>query len=264
MKKLLVVIALAITCTMSYSQDKLFLVFEMMEVDNSQESAYADTEDFWEKIHQQRANNGDIIGWDLWQLRPGGEDQGYQYATVTLFNDKAAMFKGGNLMKNAKMAYPDMSEDDLMKKLNSSADSRDLAVRIYMEEIATTKGDFEMAVGTMATFDWMKVEMGKYGDYEKAEMEVFQPNHQKMVDDGAKGSWGLLRFVMPYGSDTYASHMTVNMFKDVDQMFADYDSGTTTTEARQKAVAKGLATRDMKSVNMAQLVKMVRKNNVDN
>ena len=105
MKKVLFLFVALLMATITTAQDKLFLVFEMMEVDNSQESAYQDTEDFWEKIHQQRVNNDEIIGWDLWQLLPGGEDQGYQYATVTLFNDKASMFKGGDLWKNAKAAF---------------------------------------------------------------------------------------------------------------------------------------------------------------
>jgi hypothetical protein len=40
-----------------------------------------------EKIHDQRVKNGNIIGWDLWSLQPGGEDQGYQYLTVQIFTD---------------------------------------------------------------------------------------------------------------------------------------------------------------------------------
>lgn len=261
MKKVIFLFVAAMLSTATIAQDNLFLVFEMMEVDNNQESAYWDTEDFWEKIHQQRANNGDIIGWDLWQLLPGGEDQGYQYATVTLFNEKASMFKGGDFEKNVKAAYPDMTEDDLNKKLNSAGDTRDLAIRIYMEEIATTTGNFKMKVGTMAFFDFMKVDMGKSDAYEKAEMEVFQPMHQKQVDNGSKGSWGLIRFILPIGSDTYASHMTVNMFNDVDQAFAPTsdDWWTNLTPDEQKAVDKGIATRDMKSVTLARLVKMVRK-----
>ena len=72
MKKTLLIVALILFTISSFAQDKLFLVFEMMKVDNEQEMAYWETENFWEKIHQQRANNGDIIGWDLWQLSPGG------------------------------------------------------------------------------------------------------------------------------------------------------------------------------------------------
>ena len=261
MKKVLFLFVANLMSTITTAQDKLFLVFEMMEVDNSQESAYWDTEDFWEKIHQQRANNDEIIGWDLWQLLPGGEDQGYQYATVTLFSEKTSMFKGGDFMKSAIGAYPDMTEEDINKKMNSASDSRDLAIRIFMEQIATTTGDFRIKVGTVAFFDFMKVEMGKSDAYEKAEMEIFQPMHQKQVDDGTKGSWGLIRFVLPIGSDTYASHMTVNMFNDVDQAYAPNsgDWWTNLTPDQQKAVEKGVATRDMKSVALARLVKMVRK-----
>ncbi len=259
MKKLFMLLAVLIMCASTNAQDELYLVFEMMKVDNSQESAYNETEEFWEKIHQQRANNGDIIGWDLWRLMPGGENQGYQYATVTLFSSKVAMFKGGNLWTNAKAAYPNMTEDQLDKKISVAADTRDLAVRIYMEQIARTKDDFNMAVGMMVTFDWMKVNIDNYSAYEKMEMEIFQPMHQKEVDDGAKGSWGLVRFVSPIGSDTYASHMTVNMFKDVDHMFAPYDSGVELTATQEKAINDGLKTRDMKMSNMAVLERMVRK-----
>jgi len=259
MKKVLFLLATVMLCNLAIAQDKLFLIVELMKVDNAQEASYAETEAFWEKIHQQRVNNGDILGWDLWSLRPGGENQGYQYATVTLFGSKAAMFKGGNLMANAKAAYPGMSEGDLMKKLNSAADSRDLGVRVYMEQIATTTDDFKMTKGMVAFFDWMKVEMGVYSAYEKAEMEVFQPNHQRQVDAGEKGSWSLLRFVMPIGSDTYASHMTVNFYKDVDHAFGKKSAGPTMTAAQKKAVADGLASRDMKSVNMGILERMVRK-----
>ena len=80
-----------------------------MKVDNEQEAAYAETEAFWEKIHQQRAKNGDIIGWDLWALQPGGEDQGFQYMTVNLYNDPVKMMSGGDgdtFMASAKAAYP--------------------------------------------------------------------------------------------------------------------------------------------------------------
>lgn len=259
MKKVLILFALVFLCSNSYAQDKLYLIFELMKVDNEQEQAYSETENFWEKIHEQRAQSGEIIGWDLWSLLPGGENQGHQYMTVTLFSDPASMYKGSNLLSHAKNAYPDMSEEDIMKKLNNSAKTRDLAVRIYLEQIATTTGEYEMVPEIIASFDYMKVDLGNYDAYEKAEMEVFQPMHQKQVDDGAKGSWGLLRFMLPVGSDTYASHITVNMYKDIDHFFTPYDNNLTLTEAQQKTIQDGLATRDMKMSIMGRLEKMVRK-----
>lgn len=261
MKKLIVIIISLFITSASFSQEELYLVFEFMKVDNEQETAYWETESFWEKIHAQRTKNGDIIGWDLWTLKPGGESQHFQYLTVTLYNDPVKMFEGsGDLMAAAKQAYPDMSEDDIEKKLNGAAKTRDLAVRIYLKEIAVTKGDFEMAIGTIAQIGMMKAEMNNSWAYEAAEKDTFQPMHQAQVDKGAKGSWGMLRFMSPFGSDTYASHMTVNMFKDTKQMFDESMNygGADFTEAQNKAISDGIALRDMKYVYVATLVKMAR------
>ena len=78
MKKLLLLVALLLlgnTAIAQEDKENLYLLFEFMHVDNEQESAYMETENFWEKVHQQRVNNGDCIGWDLWALTPGGENQ---------------------------------------------------------------------------------------------------------------------------------------------------------------------------------------------
>lgn len=247
------------------AQEKLYLVFEFMKVDNEQETAYADTEEFWEKIQEQRVKGGDILGWDLWALQPGGEMQDFQYLTVSLYNDPVKMMDGSSwshLLDRAKAAYPNMSETDLMAKLNGSAETRDLAVRIYAEEIATTTGfsaASEMVLGTVAQVDMMKVDLMNYATYEKAEKEVFQPLHQKAVDAGEKASWGLIRFLNPIGSDTYASHMTVSMFKDYGQALnqnINYSEGS--TPALTKLMQEGIAARDMKYAYMAQLIRMAR------
>jgi hypothetical protein len=264
MKKLILIAVLMLFGVAANAQDKLYLVFEFMKVDNEQEAAYWETEEFWQKIHEQRVKNGDILGWDLWALGPGGESQGFQYLTVNLYNDPVKMMDGSSwdqLNERAKAAYPNMSEADIMTKINSSAKTRDLAVRIFAVEIATTTGSSpgEMVLGTVAQIDMMKVGLDNYWAYEKAETEVFQPLHQKAVDAGQKSSWGLIRFMSPIGSDTYASHMTVNMYKDYGQALnqnINYDEGA--TPETTKLMQEGIASRDMKYVYMAELIRMAR------
>ncbi|MDC6387409.1 hypothetical protein PP182_01855 [Maribacter sp. PR1] len=264
MKKVMLIVVLMLFCGMANAQEKLYLVFEFMKVDNEQETAYSEVEEFWQKIQEQRVKGGDILGWDLWALSPGGEMQDFQYVTVSLYSDPVKMMDGSswsNLMDRAKAAYPNMSGSDLMNKLNSSAKTRDLAVRIYAEEILTTTGTSaaEMVLGTIAEIDMMKVDLMSYGTYEKAEAEVFQPLHQKSVDAGDKNSWGLIRFINPIGSDTYASHMTVSMFKDYKQALnqnINYEEGA--TPANTKLMQEGIAARDMKYVYMAELIRMAR------
>tara|TARA_R110002126_G_scaffold129581_3_gene272502 strand:- start:116 stop:910 length:795 start_codon:yes stop_codon:yes gene_type:complete len=264
MKKVVLIIALTLFGLTIKAQEELYLVFEFMKVDNEQMAAYDETETFWEKIQQQRVKSGDIIGWDLWSLQPGGEMQDFQYLTVSLYNDPVKMMDGSswtNLIARAKAAYPNMTEEDITAKLNGSAKTRDLAVRIFAQEIATTTGSSpnNMVLGTVAEIGMMKVDLGNYDAYEKAETEVFQPLHQKAVDSGDKISWGLIRFINPIGSDTYASHMTVSMFKNYKQALnqnINYTEGS--TPAKTKLMQEGIAARDMKYVYMAQLIKMAR------
>lgn len=257
MKKLLMIaVVFLMTFTMT-AQEKLYLVFEFMSVDNEQETAYQETEEFWAKIHEQRVKNGDIIGWDLWRLQPGGEDQHFQYLTVNLYDDPVKMMSGaGDFDAALKAAYPNMSEDDLDEKMDMTAKSRDLAVRIYLEQIDFTTGDFSMPLGTIAAINMMKVDPANTGKYEKMESEVFKPMHQREVDNGVRGSWGLLRFLSPYGSDAYATHITVDMYKDYNQFFNPpaLEESAAPTEAQIQLMNEGIASRDHKFMYLATLI----------
>lgn len=261
MKRSFLILATLLFTVCTLGQNKLYLVFEMMKVDNEQEASYMEVENFWEKIHEHRVKNGDIIGWDLWRLGPGGENQGFQYMTVNLYDDPVKMMSNaGDFDAALKAAYPDMSEEDLNKKFSLTPKSRDLAVRIFLEQVDGTEDDFAMPLGTVARINMMKVEAGNYDKYEKMESEVFKPMHQSEVDNGNRASWGLLRIMSPYGSDTYASHITVDMYKDMAHMFAPNDNdGPEISEEQMKQINEGIATRDMKYTYVATLIKTVKK-----
>ncbi len=163
---------------------------------------------------------------------------------------------GSALLAHAKKAYPRMSEKEVTAKFNNTPNTRDLAERFFLEREDFTQGDFPMEVGTIATIDFMKA---SDPNYERMESEIFKPQHQAMVDRGEKGSWGLLDIVIPYGSDTYASHITVNMYRDWEQMLGGSPGGGGESNLVQDlAVQEGLETRDMKKVYLARLVKKVR------
>ncbi len=260
MKKLLIITALLMLGNTAIAQDKLYLIFEFMKVDNEQEQAYWETEEFWEKIHEKRVENGDILGWDLWSLQPGGENQGFQYMTVSLYNDPVKMMSGdGGYEAALEAAYPDLSEDDRYEKFNSTAKSRDLAVRIYLEQIAVTEGDFEMPIGTVAGMNLMKATDGDSERYENFETEIFQPMHQEEVDEGIRGNWSLMRYLLPVGSDVYASHITVDMYRDYEQLFSGWgEAGPDYSEEEMQKIQEGLTSRDLKYKYMATLIRKVR------
>ncbi|MGA8853835.1 MAG: hypothetical protein WB492_06630 [Christiangramia sp.] len=260
MKRVLSLLIIMLFCGLSFAQQETYLTFEFMKVDNDQEQFYFETEDFWEKIHEQRVASGDIVGWDLWQLLPGGEDQGYQYLTVTVFDDPVKMMHAGDgIMESAKMAYPDLSDEEIENRVNLAGGSRDLAVRLFLTVIDKTEGDYQMKPGMVATMDLMKVKDENFEAYEKAEEGTFKPMHQKMVDGKAKGSWELLKVLIPQGTEVYTSHITVNMFDNWEQYISSMSFDGGMTPDMQKKMDDGLKTRDMKWVYLATLSKMVRK-----
>lgn len=240
------------------AQEKMYILFEFMNVDNEQESAYAETEAFWQNIHKERVKNGDIIGWDLWKLQPGGEDQNHQYLTVNIYDDPVKMMSGaGDFKKALEQAYPDISEDVLTKIVDRTGKSRDLSVRLFAEYLDGTQPEYEMPLGTIASIDMMKVNMDSYAAYEKFESQIYKSIHQKQVNAGEKESWGLVRIMSPIGSDTHASHITVNMYKDYTQYFVKRTSNDF-NDKQLKALKEGLELRDLKYVYMATLIAKVR------
>lgn len=259
MRRSLCMILMILLCSISFAQEETYLTFEFMKVDNDQETFYTETEAFWEKIHEQRVASGDIVGWDLWRLLPGGEDQGYQYLTVTIFDDQLKMMNAGaGVMESARMAYPDLSDEELENRVNLAGGSRDLAVRLFLRVADRANSNYEMKQGMVAAMDLMKAEDGQYNAYEKAEREVFKPLHKKYVDGGVKGDWQLLQVLIPYGSDAYTSHITVNMFDSWKQMLDSYQFDASPSADDQKKMEDGLKTRNLRWTYLGVLEKMVR------
>ena len=143
--------------------------------------------------------------------------------------------------------------------MNSTAKSRDLAVRIYLEQIAKTKDNFQMPMGTIAGINFMKVSDGNFEKYERFETEIFQPLAQKEVDSGSRGNWGLMRYMLPVGSEVNATHITTDMYKDYDQLInGGTNNSPAPSEAEIKKIEQGMTTRELKYKYMATLVKKVR------
>lgn len=258
MRKLFIILAMTLFTTIAIGQEEepLFLMFEFMHVDEDQSAAYAETEEFWEKVHIQRVKNGDCIGWDLWQLQPNGQEQGAQFMTVSLYNDPVKMMEGGDFNKAWNGAYPNLTAEESDQKMAQTASSRDLTHRIYLAEIDKTNDNFDMPLGTLAVINFMKAKPGQASAYEKMESEVFKPNHQKDVDSGGRANWGLMRNMMGYATEAYASHITVDMYTGYDQLFNG--NNTPLTEAQQKAMQEIDKLRDLKSLTFATLVRKVR------
>ncbi|NNC69290.1 MAG: hypothetical protein HKN90_00545 [Flavobacteriaceae bacterium] len=259
MKKLLMILAMILFFSNTFAQKKSFAVIEFMKVDASQDAEYLETENFWEKIHKQRIKDGHLKSWELWTLKPGGEDQGYQYLTISTYDNRVKMFADwGDIGAVAQKVHPKLSKEEVLKKLANTENTRDLAVRYYLELLDKTDDKYDYPIGTVATITMMKVNSNNFSAYEKAESEFFKPMHQAEIENDQRSSWKLYRFVSPTGSDTYASHITMNVYKDYAQVFSVEDEDVSLSEDQQKSFDAGISLREMKYVHMATLLKKVK------
>ena len=259
MKKLTAYVLISFLTLGVYAQGNAtseYLLFEFMRVKSSD---YWQVEEFWSGIHKQRVADKTIIGWDLWSLTPNGTEQGSQFLTVTIFGSLKDMLHAiGSLdvMGYAKKAYPKMTDKEFAAQFDKTGTSRDLAHQILFKVVDSTKDNFAMKVGTVITIDIMK----QLDDsYENVESEIFKPWHQQMVDDGKKGNWQLLRAILPAGSESYGTHLTVSMYNDVAELASFMEGSLGDMDlTTQLGVKDALKTRDWKEVKFAKLEKMVR------
>ena len=257
MKNTLLFVMIALFSVGALSQDPLYLTFELMKVEEGMGSDYWETETVWEKLHEQRVKNGDIIGWDLWSLSPSGTEQGHQYMTVTLFSDPVKMMNGGDFDKAMEGAYSNMPQKERDLKMEQTVKSRDLAVRIFLVKISGVGEDYEMPLGTIGQINFMKAKQGQADTYEDMESKAFKSIHENRISKGGMESWGLLRNMLGYVTEAYASHITVDMFKDWNQYFNGSGNMELTPE-QQEAWNKISDIRDLKSTVFGTLVKKVR------
>ncbi|PKQ63855.1 hypothetical protein BZG02_07495 [Labilibaculum filiforme] len=260
MKKLLLLVAMVLFCITGIAQQERFLVFEFMKVNSDQETNYWETETFWEKIHAERVRSGEIKGWDLWSLKPGGAEQGYQYLTVTIYDNPVKALSDGDVWNAAKKAYPAMTEEELRKALELGEKSRELSKRMFMKVIAATKDKFVMEVGTVMRMNFMEAIEGKFDNYEKAEMELFLPIHQTRVDAGTMSHWALSRVLMPSGSKVPTTHMTFDMFTGYLHYFDAYGRNEVfnVDAETQNKIDAAIKTRDLNWTYLGTMKKTVK------
>ena len=189
-------------------------------------------------------------------------EQGYQYLTVTVFDDAVKALDGGDVWAAARKAYPTLTDEELSKKLSHGAKSRMLCKRMFLAIINSTKDEFKIDVGTVAKLNFMEVMEGKYHDYERAEDELFKPMHQKRVDEGKLSHWGVAKVLLPAGEKVKTTHLTYDMFKDYKHFVDSHNDGDAEKpdEATIKKMKDALQTRSLNWMYIGQLVKSVEQN----
>jgi len=259
MKTLLPLIVFCLAFTgIGFSQENGYLLFEFMSVNDETGIDYMEVEEYWSKIHQQRIADGSIMGWDLWTLMPSGSDQGAQYLAVTVFGSLDKMMASMTIdqVTNYAKAAHNSSQKEIDAMIEKTTRSRDISRLFYLKQISATINSPDMHTGIYATFDFMK-QLDE--NYERMEEQIFRVWHQQSVDGDEKMNWELNRVILPSGSDSYATHITISMYENAQQLAADLESEQDDSDYMSvMAASGGIQTRDLRQKKIGQLVMMIR------
>lgn len=236
-----------------------YVLFEFISVSDQNREEYLSAQPFWSQVYEQMKEDKAIWAWQLFSLSPSGIGQGEQYLMVTVLGDLGraiSLMDPPDFMDYAIKAFPDKSTKELKAMIESTSHSREIVDQYLFEQIDRgQKVNFQMKVGFVAALELTKQ---LYDNYEQVASNVFKPFYQSLVNDGMVGHWGLLRAILPYGSDAYATHISFLFFNDMDQLSdfmteSNYPVDLKSTPEFQNA----LKTRDLKKLVIAKLLMMV-------
>lgn len=172
--------------------------------------------ELWKPIHQERAKDGKILGWNLYAVRyPAGTGHDYNYVTVT-FYDSMADVESPEFETYAQRAHPDKAINVVSERTTDARKWVRSELWTRLDEVAPEASPSEPA--PFLQVDYMKVGPGGGSDYVSLEQDIWKPVHQARLDAGTIASWGLWQMNLPGGTSQPYSHATVTGFQSMADM----------------------------------------------
>jgi len=242
------------------NEPTVFAIVDFMKAKPGADDKYLDIEkNVWKPLHQERVNQGKIIGWILYRVLYTGTDDAYNYVTMTLFDNPANLEDPWAGIDPAKI----LPGRDTEKDMQQTDQARDL-VKSYLimrqDEVIPEGGPGEIKY---IEIDYMKVKPGNDAAYLDFERNIWKPIHKEFINADTRAGWSLWSMIFPGGSANDYQYITANYFSDFSKIgAADYDAAIKkahpakkTTELDQLA----LKTRDLVRSELWQILDIVWK-----
>ena len=214
MKKLLSLLVLFFTFIQVQAQnDEPILLMWYGQINSADAAEHVQLEkDYYLKYHQQRVANGDILGWDMWQIiNPDVNEMTTTYLYVSLVKDFASI--GKNTPINSLKGVPQKEWEA----------AQDKAISHYIKNyqlVTSIKGSYgtQEAKGPAdyAVINYMEVDPYQTEAYEKLELETFLPMFK---DDKVRAGWGLHKVLNQFGTDKPVNYITADFYTSLQTIY---------------------------------------------
>mgnify|MGYP003952607371 CR=1 FL=1 len=198
MKKLLSIVLLLFVFN-TYSQN---LVFEQVFIKADDVQAYDGyLKDQFSKIHQKRINDGILVGWDAWKVIDTPQEEYTHMVTYIYDFDK----EPGEWNGQEILAFTDQQMKSFLDDVNNI---RNRVGRVVLNDLASVRKKGADEVPNIMIMNFMKVKDDLFESYEKAEIS----STKNISNNSLRVGWNFHRRLDNYGTDTYASHITIDWF----------------------------------------------------
>ena len=233
------------------AQDKLYVNLWYGKVKNENVEKHLELEEkFFSKYHKERIKNGDIVGWDMWQIvNPAANDM----TTTFVYSHLTTSLSGGNnpsIDKLEGISAGDWRGAQIQTSRNY--------VRNYQVLVSLKGGYGPQANGTpppVVVLNYMDVKPYKAAEYEKMELETFMPAHKEA---GLRKGWGLHKVLNHYGSEQGFNYITADFYDDLETVYNNIDQTSPLGDDQVKNLQAMDEIRDLKRAHIMKLVKSVR------
>ena len=185
----------------------------------------------WKKLHQKRADNGTIIGWDVWWVDGSNDDSNYNIVIATLVNHPDSL----RVNPGIRSVFPEWNDNQYNRFVNENRKSRKIIKdRLVVVKEGVFRGD---TVSRMAVLNYMKVDIQNALKYENFERE-----YMKGFKQSPKYGWVLHKRVDKVGSALKWNYLTADLYNNMDDLMKE--RVPTGDLSKDKTLVKGLSTRD--------------------
>ncbi|MEF8938236.1 MAG: hypothetical protein V5A22_00210 [Salinivenus sp.] len=210
------------------AQEVSYAKHDYMKVPSGQAEAYLQLEqDLWKPIHRQRAEDGTIAGWNLYEVvYPAGADREYDYVTVTFYEEWDQLESPYETI-DLEQIHPDKDPQEITQQTVEARRQVHSEVVEVIDSVTpeTEETDTEEAQesenGGYLVVDFMEVPSGGGSAYVQMEQDLFKPVHRQMIEQSGQQSWFLVERQYADANDPY-QYMTIQPYAS----WSDVEPGT--------------------------------------
>ena len=187
MKRLTTILVFLLYINLNATGQIIIGVLDYMKVDDQTE--YLELEKIWQKIHEERLKEGEIIGWVVYQVLFKTAEDPYNFVTVSFYNSFSKLHK--EIPDDIyKAAYPEKTEMEWNAFFERTENSRKkLSSSIFEQKLSCNKLPDSLGNIYMIHEIQVKPRMGK--EYVAHKENIYKPLYEEAIRNNKRTAWSL-------------------------------------------------------------------------